>query len=320
MSVKKIFTIINPISGTSKKINLHERIMKILSDDEVTVDIAYTEYPGHATLLAKEAADKGYDIVLAVGGDGTCNEIAKALVYSRTALAIIPTGSGNGLARHLGIPMGVTAALRALKNSHMVKADFCTANDIPFFVTCGFGFDAQISEKFAKSKTRGGLTYFINSLEEYFKYTNEEYIIETPTSYSKEQAFIIACGNVSQYGNNAFIAPFASLRDGMIDITIINHIKFFEVLPTAVQLFTKTLNINPAVKSFSTSELIVTRPKAGIMHIDGEPIDMPERVEIKCHKRSLRIMVPNIQAANEFEATLLNMLSTVFGIKIPKKI
>ena len=102
--------------------------------------------------------------------------------------------------------------------------------------------------------------------------------------------------------------------------TIINHINLFEVLPTAVQLFTKTLNINPAVKSFSTPELTITRPKAGIMHIDGEPIDMPERVEIKCHKRSLRIMVPNIQAANEFEATLLNMLSTVFGIKIPKKI
>ena len=124
MSAKKIFTIINPISGTSKKINLHEKIMKILSDDEVTVDIAYTEYPGHATLLAKEAADKGYNIVLAVGGDGTCNEIAKALVYSRTALAIIPTGSGNGLARHLGIPMGVTAALKALKDNGVMYVSF----------------------------------------------------------------------------------------------------------------------------------------------------------------------------------------------------
>ena len=320
MIEKKILAIINPISGTSKKSDIPQKINDILSSEDVTIDIVYTEYAGHATILAKNAVEDGYNIVLAIGGDGTCNEVAKALTNTRTALGIIPTGSGNGLARHLGIPIGITAALKSLKKSHMVRADFCTANDIPFFVTCGFGFDAQISEKFSKSKTRGGITYFMKTLEEYFSYINEEYIIETPNSYSKEKAFIIACGNVSQYGNNAFIAPYASLRDGLINVTIINHINFFEVLPTAIQLFTKTLNINPAVKTFSTPEMVITRPKAGIMHIDGEPIEMDEKIEIKCHKRGLRVMVPDIQAANQFEANLLNMLSTVFGIKIPKKI
>ena len=320
MPIKKILAIINPISGTTKKGDIPQKISTILSSEEFSVDIAYTERTGHATELAKDAVENGYNIVLAIGGDGTCNEVAKALVNTKTALGIIPTGSGNGLARHLGIPIGVSAALKAIKSSHMVRADYCTANDIPFFVTCGFGFDAQISDKFSKSKTRGGITYFIKTIEEYFGYTEEEYIIETPSSHSKEKAFIIACGNVSQYGNNAFIAPYASLRDGLIDVTIINHIKFLEVLPTAIQLFTKTLSINPAVKTFSTHEMVITRSKPGIMHIDGEPIEMPEKINIKCHKRGLRIMVPNIQAANEVEANMLNMLSTVFNIRIPKEI
>ena len=320
MPTTRILAIINPISGTSKKNNIPQKINDILSSEEVAIDIAYTEYAGHATLLAKKAVEDGYNIVLAIGGDGTCNEVAKALINTRVALGIIPTGSGNGLARHLGIPIGITAALKSFKNSHMVRADFCTANDIPFFVTCGFGFDAQISDKFSKSKTRGGITYVEKTLEEYFNYTNEEYIIETENSYIKEKAFIIACGNVSQYGNNAFIAPYASLRDGLIDVTIISHINLFEVLPAAIQLFTKTLNRNPSVKTFCTSEMVITRSKPGIMHIDGEPIEMPEKIRIKCHKRGLRIIVPNIQVANQLEANLFNMLSTVFDIKIPKKI
>lgn len=320
MQTKKLLAIINPISGTSNKRSIPNKIMELLASEELSVDIVYTEYAGHASLLAKKAVEDNYDIVLAVGGDGTCNEIAKSLINSNTALAIVPVGSGNGLARHLGIPMGVRAALKSLKNYHIVNADYCTANDIPFFVTCGIGFDAQISETFAKSKKRGGLTYVLKSIQEYFSYMNEEYIIETPTLHTKERAFIIACGNVAQYGNNAFITPHASLQDGLIDITIINHINFFEVLPTAIQLFTKTLQFNPSVKTYTTPEITITRANAGIMHIDGEPIDMPEKIEIKCHKGGLNIVVPDIQAANEFEASFLTFLSTVFGIKIPKKI
>ena len=145
MIEKKILAIINPISGTSKKSDIPQKINDILSSEDVTIDIVYTEYAGHATILAKNAVEDGYNIVLAIGGDGTCNEVAKALTNTRTALGIIPTGSGNGLARHLGIPIGITAALKSLKKSHMVRADFCTANDIPFFVTCGFGVTSKKS-------------------------------------------------------------------------------------------------------------------------------------------------------------------------------
>lgn len=320
MPAKRLLAIINPISGTSRKVNLPDKITSALQSDDLTVECVYTQYAGHATEIARKAAEDGYNYVLSVGGDGTCNEIARALINTRTILGIIPVGSGNGLARHLGIPIGVNAALKSLKKSHMVRADYCTANGVPFFVTCGIGFDAQISDKFASAKTRGGLTYFAKTIEEYFNYKNETYTIETPDGVINEKAFIIACGNASQYGNNAHIAPYASIRDGLVDVTIINHVNIFEVFPTAVQLFTKTLNLNPAIKHFSASEIKITRKKSGIMHIDGEPIDMPETINIKCFKRGLRVMVPDIQAANEFEVTMLEMLNTVFGIKIPKKI
>lgn len=319
--MKRLLAIVNPKSGTSKKNDIPEKIERKIAHLDMSLDVAFTEYAGHATELAKKAADDKYDIVLSVGGDGTCNEIAKALIHTDTALGIIPTGSGNGLARHLGIPIGVNAAIKSLFDAyHIVAVDYCEANGTPFFCTCGVGFDAQISEKFAASKTRGGLTYVIRSAEEYFKYKNEQYIIETADREIKEKAFIIACGNASQYGNNAYIAPYASMCDGLIDITIVRPFNFIEVLPMTVQLFTKTLNLNPNVKSFTSSEFKIIRENAGVMHIDGEPVNMPAEINIKCIHNGLRVMLPDIQAANEFEATLLGVLSNVFGIKIQKNI
>ncbi len=319
--MKRLLAIINPLSGTSSKNDIPEKIEKRIAKLGMQPDIAFTEYSGHATELARKAADDNYDIVLSVGGDGTCNEIAKALVHTDTALGIIPIGSGNGLARHLGIPIGVNAALKSLFDEYkIVSIDYCEANGSPFFCTCGVGFDAQISEKFASSKTRGGLTYLIKSIEEYFKYKNEQYVIETADKEITEKAFIIACGNASQYGNNAYIAPYASICDGLIDVTVVRPFNFIEVLPMMIQLFTKTLHLNPHVRNFTSSEFKIIRENAGIMHIDGEPVVMPAEINIKCIHRGLKVMLPNIQAANEFEATMLGLLANVFGIKIQKSI
>lgn len=320
MRQARLLAIINPISGRSSKVNIPDKIKSILGPDYVSVEVAFTEYPGHATELASAAAADGYDIVLSVGGDGTCNEIAKALVHTNTVLGIIPMGSGNGLARHLGIPVGVTAALKSLLKAHMVALDYCKANGMPFFCTCGVGFDAQVSERFAESKTRGGLTYVRRTVEEYFQYKTEHYKIETADGTIKEKAFIIACGNASQYGNNAFIAPFASMCDGKIDITVIRPFSLLEILPMTVQLFTRTLRINPHIKTFTSPEFTIIREKEGIMHIDGEPVNMPSEINIKCIHQGLKVMIPDIQAANEFEATMLTLLANVFGIKIPKSI
>lgn len=244
----KVLAIINPISGVLHRDNIPNKIEQILGKEDYEIKILFTEYAGHATTLAKWGTENKFDIVLAVGGDGTCNEIAKALIHTNTALGIIPTGSGNGLARHLGIPIGVSSALHALKLSKPVMIDYCKANDIPFFCTCGLGFDAEISKKFADSKIRGGATYLAKAVEEYFKYKGESYVIKSEGEEINEEAFIIACGNAAQYGNNAYIAPYASICDGKIDITIIKPFTIFEALPLTLLLFTKGLNFNPNIK------------------------------------------------------------------------
>ena len=255
MARKKTLFVINPISGTHSKANIPTWIETTLDKDLFEPEIVFTQYGGHASELARQAVEKGYDMVVSVGGDGTCNEIAKALIHTDTALGIIPCGSGNGLARHLQ-------------------------------------FDAWVSKKFAEDKHRGKMTYIKKAVEEYLTYKNEVYRIETADGVIQEKAFIVACGNTSQYGNNAYITPRASLHDGKIDVTIMFPLTPIDVLPMAVQLFTKWISVSPNVKTFETPALTVTREREGIMHLDGEPVEMSERIDIKCVKGGLRVFVP----------------------------
>ena len=247
---KRLLTIINPISGTHSKVNIPETIKATLDDSIFDIQIKFTEYAGHATILTKEAVAEKTDYVLSVGGDGTCNEIAKALIHSDTALGIIPIGSGNGLARHLGIPIDVVRALKIVNENRTVALDYCKANDKVFFCTCGVGFDAWVSMKFAEDKHRGGLTYLRKAVTEYMKYKTETYRLESKDGSVKEKAFLIACGNASQYGNNAYIAPRANMQDGKLDVTIIRPFTPFDIGPLAVQLFTKLIDRNSNIKTF----------------------------------------------------------------------
>lgn len=255
--------------------------------------IRFSQRPGHATDLTKRAIDEGYYAVLAIGGDGTVNEIASALRDSNTALGIIPCGSGNGLARHLNIPLNAEKALNIINENNIQSLDYCTANEHPFFCTCGVGFDAHISEKFAQSKKRGPLTYFQTTLGEYLKYRSQVYSIETNDRTITEKAFVIACGNASQYGNNAFIAPHASMQDGLIDVTVILPFTPLDTAMLGLLLFTKHLDQDTNIQTFRTNALTIRRPKPGVMHIDGEPIMMNEDIHIECHHSGIRIFLPN---------------------------
>lgn len=154
------------------------------------------------------------------------------------------------------------------------------------------GFDALISLKFAEGKRRGGSTYVVKALTEYLKYRPETYCIETPDGIIKEKAFLIACGNASQYGNNAYIAPHASMQDGKIDVTIIRPFTPFDTALLGLQLFTKQIDHNTNIRSFTTDYLSIVREKPGVMHIDGEPIEMAERVDIHCIHAGLRAIAP----------------------------
>ena len=289
---RKILAVINPISGTSNKEFMPETIARCIDPDKFDVVVRFTQHASHATLLTEEAIKEGFYGVIAVGGDGTINEVAAALRDSSTALGIIPCGSGNGLARHLGIPMNVEKALEIINLDNIEALDYCTANDRPFFCTCGVGFDAHVSQKFAEAKKRGPLSYIQKTLVEYLKYRCKTYSIEMNDRVVTEKAFVIACGNASQYGNNAFITPRASMHDGLIDVTVIHPFTPLDTAVLGVLLFTRHIDQDTNINTFRTSELTIHRLKPDVMHIDGEPIMMDADIHIKCHKAGIKIFLP----------------------------
>lgn len=204
---KNIVFILNPISGTHAKDEIPGIIAKTIDKEKFDYQVKLTEYAGHAADITRQCVADGTDIVVAVGGDGTVNEVARSLVHSSTALGIIPCGSGNGLARHLCLPMDIVKAIKIINHCKIEQLDYGVINGLPFFCTCGMGFDAFISQKFASAKKRGPITYVENVLKEGLKYRPETYTVEDETGTKKYKAFLIACANASQYGNNAYIAP-----------------------------------------------------------------------------------------------------------------
>ncbi len=298
---QKILVIINPISGTNNKTKMPELVNKILNHDIYDVTTQFTQRPGHATEMAKEAIAQNFHGVVAIGGDGTINEIASAIINTDVALGIIPTGSGNGLARHIGIPMSPEKALEIINENNIANLDYCTVNDIPFFCTCGVGFDALVSEKFSHEKQRGPISYAKNALIEYQNYECEEYTLKTQTGILIKKAFVIACGNASQYGNNAYIAPKASMQDGLIDVTLIQPFNRIETPIISLQLFLKQLYNNANIISFRSDELTISRSKEAIMHIDGEPIMMPADLLIKCHPAGFKAFIPTKTQSSPFK-------------------
>ena len=241
MNKKSIVFIINPISGTHSKDEIPALIETRLDHERYDYEIQLTGYAGHATEIARNCVARGIDAVVAVGGDGTVNEVARALTHSETALGIIPCGSGNGLARHLCIPMDAKKAIDIINACNIELFDYGVINDLPFFCTCGMGFDAFISLKFAEAGKRGPITYVENVLKEGLKYKPETYQVESDDGAHRYKAFLIACANASQYGNNAYIAPGATMKDGQMDVIIMEPFDALEAPQIAADLFMKTL-------------------------------------------------------------------------------
>ena len=287
---KKIVFIMNPISGTSDKKDIPYLIEELLDKEQFDYSIRETEYAGHAYEIAKESKEQGIDIVVAVGGDGTVNEVGRALVHSNTALGIIPTGSGNGLARHLLIPMKIKGAIQVLNDCEITDLDYGIINDHPFFCTCGVGFDAFISEKFAEAGKRGPITYLENILKEGLKYEPETYEIEAENGTIKKKAFLISCANASQYGNNAYIAPQASMSDGMIDVIIMEPFDALEASQISIEMFNKTLDKNNKIKTFRSKEIKIYRKAPGVIHYDGDPIDTGKEIVVTLKEKGIKIL------------------------------
>ena len=287
----KVIFIINPISGTVGKGHIVGMVPQYLGDSRFEVDIKYTEHSGHAAELARQAASRAFGIAVAVGGDGTVNEVARSLVHTETALGIVPCGSGNGLARHLGIPMNPSGALRVIADCNIEKLDYGMINDTPFFCTCGVGFDAFVSSKFAESGKRGLLSYIENTLREGLKYRSDTYDIEVDGEKQHYKAFLIACANASQYGNNVYIAPQASMSDGLMDVTIMEPFNVLEAPQIAIQLFNKSIDTNSRIRTFKCHRLHIHRNAPGVIHFDGDPKQEGKDLDVRLVESAIHVVV-----------------------------
>lgn len=275
--------IVNPISGTlTKKLiiaTLKKRGFKVVS----------TEYTGHAEQIARDASER---IIVAVGGDGTVNEVARGILGTDKVLGIIPCGSGDGLALHLGISRYFKLALKTILNGKIQQIDSGFINEIPFFSVCGIGFDAIVSEKFANSGKRGILNYIEIGLKTWNEYTPEKYKVEIDNESFEIEASIITVGNSSQWGNHAKIAPRANISDGLLDITAVDRFSSIEIPSLAVLLMTGALDKNHHVHCYRGRKIKISRSVAGPAHADGDWFSAGKEINICIRPHSLNVIVP----------------------------
>ncbi len=292
MSKRKVIFIVNPKSGTTSKDVMPLLINKNIDKEKYDVEIIFTEYSGHATEIAQKCVEDSVYIVVAVGGDGTVNEVARALVESNTALAIIPCGSGNGLARHLMLPMNVKGAIDVINSGLIHDLDYGIINEHPFFCTCGMGFDAFISQKFATAGKRGPLTYIENVLKEGLTYEPETYELTLDNNETEPyKAFLISVANASQYGNDAYIAPQASMSDGFLDVVIMEPFDLIEAPQVGIDLMNKTLNKSSKIKCFKAKDIKIKRANKGVIHYDGDPIEAGKDLHIQLRQHAIKVVV-----------------------------
>lgn len=288
---QKILFIINPISGTSKKENLPLLIEERIDRQKFLPEIIFTERAGHASEIAREAVQRGYSVVVAAGGDGTINETARELVNTDVALGIIPFGSGNGLARHLNIPLTAERALHAINKNNVISIDTGSVNNHAFFCTAGVGFDAHIGKVFAVAGKRGFGTYIRKCVNEFVSYKAKPYKLIFREGEIAEKAFLITFANTAQYGNNAKISPHADIQDGLLDICILSGFPAIYAVDLGRRLFTGSMDRSKFMKIVKTESVIVCREEAGPVHIDGEPAEMGAELTISILPSSLKVLV-----------------------------
>lgn len=244
--------------------------------------------------IVDRAEQEGFDAVFAVGGDGTVHETAKRLIGRKPALGILPTGSGNGFARHLGLPLEPAATLAACSEAEIVTIDTAEVNGMPFIGVMGIGFDALVADRFATSTTRGLQTYVQEGLRAFADYKAEEYEIATATETIQRRAFVVAIANSGQYGNNARVAPLASLRDGLLDIVIVNDTSLLNVPLLLARLFSGSFHQSNFVTTLQSAEVTIRRENAGPAHLDGEPVTLGNELHVRVRPQSLRVLVPRM--------------------------
>lgn len=291
MSKKRYLFIVNPISGRKSKSNLESIIDGYLNSDQIQHEIIYTDYPGHASQIVSDKMEY-FDAIVAVGGDGTVNEIASKLGNKKKPLAIVPMGSGNGLARHLKISLSPPNAVKALNKPKLKSLDTATLNGHFFISIAGIGFDSLIAAEFDKAKGRGFLTYARLVVKEYFNYKEHNYLLQLDGNEHKTKAFMIVFANSDQFGYNTRIAPEADICDSYLDVCIVRKPTLFQLPFLLWQVWTGKANRSKFIETIKAQHIKVNQGDYHYANIDGESVKVGADIEIKVKNKDLEVILP----------------------------
>lgn len=286
---KKVVFIINPKAGVKKKMNVPAFIEEHFSK-EIEKKIIVWQKIEDLGKIKQEILSGGFNVAVAVGGDGTVNQIAEIINHTDIALGILPFGSGNGLARSIGVSMDIKTALSQVASGHVKKIDSATINDIPFFCTGGTGFDAHIGHLFATNKKRGFSSYVKIIFRELRRYKPKHYKLRLDSKEYEHDAFLITFANAGQYGNDFYIAPNAVMNDGILEVVVVKPFSFFSAIGLVIKAFKRKSHLSKHVITYSAQNISVELPENSYIHVDGEPKPMSGIINVRINRNSLNVI------------------------------
>lgn len=287
---RKLLFIVNPNAGKKISGTLIDTIRKEFPQN-IYYQIVIWKDKDHFKEVLDILHSQDYTDAIAVGGDGTVNAVAKSIVGTNIALGIVPAGSGNGLSRTLGLSMDVEEAIKQIAAGVKAKIDHGTVNGIPFFCTSGIGFDAHIGNLFATSTKRGLQSYVKITISELFKYRAKEYTLKFNDQIIKRKAFLITVANAGQYGNDFYIAPLASMQDGLFHVVVLKPFNVFHLPGLLAKILRKKANLSNRVETFVTSKVTIARDASDTIHFDGDPAVEGKEVVFEIKPNSLNVIV-----------------------------
>jgi YegS/Rv2252/BmrU family lipid kinase len=290
----KLRFVFNPKSGRPRRnAPVLPLLRSFISARALDADLVSTEGPGHATEIARDAVAAGCLRVIAVGGDGTVNEVAQALIHTPAAMGLVPCGSGNGLALHLGLPRSLSGALELATGTsgRLAELDTGTVNGLPFVNAMGLGLDADVARRFNRLVKRGLPAYAATAIAAFLNRKTEHCHITVGGHRETVDALLIAVANSDQYGNNAKIAPHARVDDGVLDLVAVRPVGILSACVLGARLFMGNLDRSTRVRRLRATRFLIERPAAGIIHTDGETHMAAAMIEVAVRPRSLRVIV-----------------------------